>query len=166
MRRLSLALAVVASLAAVGGVQARGVRPAALAKAAQAAPLKLIDYDEDRCDGRTVAQWLTALTADEAKSITWMGGGCQIVGPGIDSGSSWCGRAEVELKHAASKDDLAIVEIFFEGPVKGAPGVPYAFRAVMGGPDGLEVIRFRKEFEAVWAQRFPIPEGAIVDCRA
>jgi hypothetical protein len=143
----------------------KGVANAALAAAARATPVRAIDYDEDRCDSRTVAQWLTALTAGQARSVVWTGGPCEIVGPGIDSGSDWCARAEVTLKSPLSSDDTPMIEVFFERPRRGRPGRAYAFRGVMQAADGQDMSRFRKDFEADWISRFPAPPGAVVDCR-
>ena len=51
----------------------KGVPNAALVEAARNTPVKDIDYGQDRCDARTVEQWLTELTGPEAKSIAWTG---------------------------------------------------------------------------------------------
>lgn len=157
--------ALAAGLAVAGGLRAAPrVAPAALIAAAKAAPVRAIDYDEDRCDGRTVGAWLQALTAAEARRTTWTAGRCQLVGPGIDAGSDWCAQAEITLNRPISRTDRPMIEIFFDAPVGGRPGPAYAFRAVMEAADGSGVIRFRREFEDVWTSRFPAPAGAIVDC--
>src|SRR5688500_9882312 len=54
-----------------------------LAEAARFAPVKDVDYDQDRCDERTVEQWIADLVAPQALGIAWTSGRCQIVGPGI-----------------------------------------------------------------------------------
>ena len=49
-----------------------------------------------------------------------------------------------------------MIEIFFEKPVRGRPGKAYAFRGVVPDRNGdIEIIRFRRDFEAAWAERFP-----------
>lgn len=141
-----------------------GVAEADLIAAAQAAPVRAIDYDEDRCDRRTVGQWLTALTVGQARSIAWTGGPCQIVGPGIDAGGRWCAQATVTLNRPTGRDDQPMIEVFFEAPEHGRPGVAYAFRGVMQTADGQNMSRRRKEFEFDWFSRFPAPADAVVDC--
>jgi hypothetical protein len=147
-----------------GAAMTHGVADADLVAAAQDAPVRAVDYDEDRCDERTVGQWLAALTAEQAKSVAWTGGPCQIVGPGIDSGSRWCAQATVTLKAPKSPDDQPMIELFFEAPENGKPGRPYAFRGVMLADDGQDMTRRRKEFEFDWFSRFPAPSDAMVDC--
>jgi hypothetical protein len=157
------ALAPVPSQAAPGVTQ--GVPDAALAQAAGSAPLKSIDYDEDRCDDRTVEQWLQALTTPEARHIVWAGGPCRLVGPGIDSGGRWCGQAAIALRTPSGRDDRPMIEIFFEAPEQpGRPGRPYAFRGAIHTADGDDVIRFRRDFEAAWISRFPKASDAVIDC--
>jgi hypothetical protein len=147
-----------------GSGATKGVANASLAWAARDTPVAAIDYEQDRCDGRTVEQWLKALTAAQARSIAWTGGPCELVGPGIDSGSSWCAQAVVTLAHPLSRRDRPTVEVFFEKPDHGRPGRPYAFRGSMRAADGLDLSRFRKDFEYDWTSRFPAPRGAILDC--
>jgi hypothetical protein len=134
---------------------------AALATAGRQATLKLIDYGNDYCDGdTTVEEWLRTLVGRQGLNITWSGSRCVLVNdlrPGIDA-SSWpyCAQATVTLVHPKNKDDTPIIEIYFEKPVQGRPGVAYAFRGVMETrDDGPDYIRFRKDFEAVWDERFP-----------
>jgi len=158
-----LILAALAPQAWAKGVT-KGVANAELAAAARATPVKAIDYDQERCDDRTVEQWLTALAGPEAREITWTGGLCQLVGPGIDAGSSWCGQARVTLVHPLGHDDRPTIEVFFEAPSQGRPGRPYAFRGAMHAVDGDEISRFRQDFEAAWTSRFSPREDAIVDC--
>jgi hypothetical protein len=149
-----------------GGGMVKGVSAAALIAKARITPVKLIDYDEDRCDPRTVEQWLRALAGPNARAIAWTAGPCQIVGEGIDSGSQWCAQATVTLAHAKDRRDSPMIEVFFEQPVRGRPGVAYAFRGEMRAADGDDMSRFRKDFEGDWTSRFPAPAGAIVDCAA
>jgi hypothetical protein len=132
--------------------------------AAKAAPVRAIDYDQDRCDARTVAQWLAALTRPQARAVDWTAGRCQLVGPGIDQGSDWCVQATVRLAHPKGRDDQPMIEVFFEDPVRGRPGKAYAFRGVMQAPDGVDISRFRNEFEYDWTSRFPASKAAVVDC--
>ncbi|MBS0409238.1 MAG: hypothetical protein JSR86_04935 [Proteobacteria bacterium] len=149
-----------------GGGMTKGVANAVLAAKARSTPVKAVDYNEDRCDPRSVEQWLKALTGANARSIAWTGGPCQIVGMGIDGGSSWCAQATITLAHPKSRRDQPMIEIFFERPVHGRPGAAYAFRGAMTAADGEDTSRFRKDFEADWTSRFAAPEGAILDCQA
>lgn len=140
----------------------KGVANAALVAAAKATPLRLIDYDEDRCrNGRTVAHWLAELTRGRARRIVWTGGPCELVtdlNP-MDSGSDWCAQAHIVLLHPKTRDDEPMVEIFFDRPRHGRPSPAYAFRAFFGSDEGL--IRFRREFEAAWVERFPEAKAVI-----
>jgi hypothetical protein len=142
----------------------------ALATAGRQATLKLIDYGSDYCDGdMTVEAWLRALVGKHALNITWSGGRCVLVNdlrPGIDA-SSWpyCAQATVTLARPKNKDDAPIIEIYFEKPVQGRPGEAYAFRGVMETrDDGPDYMRFRKDFEAVWDERFP-PDPTTARCK-
>jgi hypothetical protein len=133
---------------------------AALAAAGRATPLKLIDYGTAYCDGAITAEaWLKALVGKHAREISWTGGQCVLVNdmrPGIDA-SSWpyCAQATVTLAHPKNKDDTPMVEIYFEKPEHGHPGAAYAFRGVLVTRDGdPDYIRFRKDFEAEWNERF------------
>ena len=165
MLRLIVLMAVLATpAAALAAPTTRGVPNAALVEAARRSPVKDIDYGDDRCDARSVEQWLTALAGTEAKSIAWTGGPCQIVGPGIDNGSRWCAQATVTLKSPLSRTDRPMVEVFFEAPKGGKPGPAYAFRGAMRALDGDDTMRFRKDFEGVWVSRFPGSADAVVDC--
>ena len=160
MRR-SLLLLMMAWSLPVEAQPSHGVSNAALVTAAKQATLKMIDYGEDRCDGAmTVETWLAALVAKEARSITWTGGKCVLVSdmrPGIDA-SSWpyCAQATISLVRPKNRKDTPIVEIYFEKPEQGRPGKAYAFRGSMESrDDGPEYIRFRRDFEAMWEERFP-----------
>lgn len=141
-----------------------GVAAALLAQAARNTPVRAVDYDQERCDERTVEQWLRALTGPNARAIAWQGGPCELVGPGMDAGSRWCAQGVVTLAHPRSRSDKPIIEIFFDEPVHGRPGKAYAFRGTMEAADGLDLSRFRKDFEYDWTSRFKASEGAIVDC--
>jgi hypothetical protein len=162
VRRLLLGLA--AGTALAGAAQGAPSLNARMIAAAKATPVRAIDYDDDRCDDRTVVQWLTALTRPQAKAITWTAGRCQIVGPGIDAGSDWCAQAHVILARPKGRADEPMVEIFFERPKRGRPGRAYAFRGLMQAADGLDMARFRRDFEYDWTSRFKPRPGAIVDC--
>lgn len=140
---------------------AKSVSNVALVAAGKQATLRSVDYGEDRCDGDvTVAAWLTALVGAQARSIAWTGGKCVLVNdmrPGIDA-SSWpyCAQATVTLVNPKNRNDTPIIEIYFEKPEGGIPGKSYAFRGTMETrDDGPDYIRFRKDFEAVWNERFP-----------
>lgn len=147
--------------AAVEAEPAKNVSGAALAAAGRQATLTMIDYGEDHCDGATTVEaWLTTLAGKQARSIAWAGGNCVLVNdmrPGIDA-SSWpyCARATITLVHPKNRNDTPVIEIYFEKPNQGRPGKAYAFRGVMETrDDGPDYIRFRKDFEAVWNERFP-----------
>jgi hypothetical protein len=134
---------------------------AALAAAGRATLLKLIDYGTDYCDGLMTAEtWLKALVGRQARGISWTGGQCMLVNdmrPGIDA-SSWayCAQATVTLAQPKNKDDTPMIEIYFEKPAHGRVGAAYAFRGVLETRDGdPDYIRFRKDFEAEWNERFP-----------
>ena len=140
--------------------KAQGVSPSALVTAGKQATLKLIDYGEDRCDGdMTVEAWLNALVGKEARGIAWTGGKCVLVSdvqPSIDA-SSWpyCAQATVTLARPKNRKDSPVIEIYFEKPEQGRPGKAYAFRGMMESrDDGPEYIRFRRDFEAMWDERF------------
>ena len=167
MRGRLLAVIAVAVLAGAAA-PARGPGPLAarLIAAAKATPVRAIDYDDDRCDARTVQQWLAQLTGAGARGIVWTAGPCQIVGPGIDAGSRWCAQATVLLARPKGAADRPMVEVFFEAPKAGRPGPAYAFRGLMRAADGLDMSRFRRDFEYDWTSRFKPAPGAIVDCEA
>lgn len=157
--------ALAATLALAGPAQARpgftkGVANADLVAAAKATPLRLIDYGEALCrNDRTVAAWLTQLTGAAARAIAWTGGPCQLVHEGgIDSGSDWCAQATISLRHPEGRDDAPMIEIFFDRPVHGRPSPAYAFRATLG-EEGM--IRFRRDFESAWRERFPQTPPAV-----
>ena len=145
----------------VAAQPSKNVSNAALVAAGKQAALKMIDYGENRCDpAMTVEAWLNALVGKQARSITWTGGKCVLVNdmrPGIDA-SSWpyCAQATVALVHPKNPKDAPIIEVYFEKPEHGRPGKAYAFRGEMETrDDGPDYIRFRKDFEAVWNERFP-----------
>ena len=137
-----------------------------LIAAAKATPVRAIDYDDERCDERTVQQWLAELTGAEARRIAWTAGPCRIVGPGIDAGATWCAQATVVLARPHGPKDRPMVEVFFEDPKAGRPGRAYAFRGAMRAADGLDMSRFRRDFEYDWTSRFKPAADAIVDCDA
>jgi len=147
------------------------ISTAALATAGRSATLKMIDYGSDYCDGDvTVEEWLKALVGRQARAIAWAGGPCQLVNdlrPGIDA-SSWpyCAQATISLVHPLNKDDTPMVEIYLEKPDRGRPGPAYAFRGFLQTRDGdPDYIRFRKDFEAGWSERFPAAAGAPPRCK-
>ena len=147
----------------------QGIAKGALADAGRQATLSLIDYGSAYCDGdTTVEEWLKALVGKQARSIAWTGGKCVLVNDlnPLDA-SSWpyCAQATVTLVRPKDKNDTPIIEIYFEKPVQGRPGVAYAFRGVMETrDDGPDYIRFRKDFEAEWDERFP-PDPATQRCK-
>ena len=161
----TLVLALATPLA-VAAEPAQSVSNAALANAGRQATLKMIDYGTTYCDSAlTVEAWLKALVGTEVRRIAWSGGKCELVNdmrPGIDA-SSWpyCAQATITLIHPKDRHDTPVIEIYFEKPVQGRPGAAYAFRSVMNTRDGGgDYGRFRKDFEAVWDERFPPGSGA------
>jgi hypothetical protein len=138
---------------------ARPVSAANLIAAGKQATLRMIDYGRDLCDGdMTVEAWLKDLVAKQARDIAWTGGNCVLVNdmrPGFDA-SSWpyCAQATIALRRPKSRADTPVIEIYFEKPEQGRPGKAYAFRGAMETKDGPDYIRFRKDFEGAWNERF------------
>ena len=165
----TVALASLASLPLAAQPASR-VSKEELATAGRQATLKLIDYGSDYCDSATTVEaWLKALVGRRARTITWTGGDCVLVHnmrPGIDA-SEWpyCAQARVILAHPMDRKDLPIIEIYLEKPRHGRPGQAYAFRGTMQTRDGgPEYIRFRKDFEGLWNERFP-PGTDVARCK-
>ena len=163
MRRSRLALLAFFALwpiaAHAGGRQAttHGFPNARLIAAAKAAPLKLIDALEVYCDtDMPVAAWLARLASTQARRIAWTAGKCDLVNDlnPLDAGGSYCVQATLTLKHPKDRGDQPEIEIYLEDPKGGKPGAVYAFRAMFDGNDGPDYIRFRKDFEAEWRERF------------
>jgi hypothetical protein len=124
---------------------------------AKTAPLKLIDALETYCDTDTpIADWLTRLTARETRSIAWTAGKCELVNDlnPLDAGGNYCVQATLRLRRPKSSEDAPEIEIYIDDPKAGKPGPVYAFRAMFDSPDGPDYIRFRKDFEAEWRDRF------------
>jgi hypothetical protein len=151
-RRALLALPLAAALTAnVALAAGRGVSNAALALAARDARLDQIDDFRKQCnDTRRVEDWLKDVVGDTAKSIAWSGGRCQLVNPQnpIDAGTAWCGQATITPRRGKP----ATVEVFFEKPVKGKPGVPFAFRALADTKDGPDYMRETFAFAVNWKE--------------
>jgi hypothetical protein len=63
--------------------------------------------------------------------------------------------------------DAPMVEVFYRyGPSADGQGGPMLSRGLMQAADGLDMSRFRRDFEYDWTSRYkPLP-GAIVDCPA
>jgi hypothetical protein len=144
----------------------KGVANAALVAAAKATPLKAIDYDEVRCrNERTLETWIKELTAGAAKTVSWTGGPCVLANDlsPLDSGSDWCARAMVTLKHPKNRNDTPTVEVYFEKPVLGRLKPAYAFRGEMLAADGEDYSRSRHDFEYDWVSRFPAAK-AVTKC--
>jgi hypothetical protein len=135
----------------------RGVPKAAMIAAAKAAPLKLIDPVEVYCDTDTpVADWLKQLTGPEVLRVAWTAGRCELVNDinPLDAGGSYCVQATLTLKHPKNRGDAPELEIYLDDPKGGKPGPAYAFRAMFDSNDGPDYIRFRKDFESEWRDRF------------
>ena len=140
-----------------GGGATHGVANAALIAAAKSAPLKLIDPQDDYCDGATpIGEWLQDLTGGETRAVAWTAGKCELVDKlnPIDQGGRFCVQATLTLKHPKTRSDAPQIEIYLEDPKAGRPGAIYAFRAVFDSNDGPDYIRFRRDFEAEWRDRF------------
>jgi hypothetical protein len=166
------ALAVVIALAPLplAAQSAGGITKAALAAAGRQATLKQIDYGEDYCDSAmTVEAWLKALVGKQARTIAWTGGDCVLVSdmrPGIDA-SKWayCAQATITLTTPKNRKDVPVVEIYFEKPDHGRVGKAYAFRGALLSSDAEpEYIRFRRDFAALWDERFP-PGPDVERCK-
>lgn len=171
------AKAAAAQTLALSLLVAAGPRPAAaepsraaLAEAGRQATLRDIDYGEDHCDAAMrVEAWLQQRVGAAARRIEWAGGPCRLVHdlrPGIDA-SSWpyCAQATITLARPKDKDDTPVVEIYLEKPSGNRPGKAYAFRAVLATrDDGPDYIRFRRDFESLWDERFP-PDPAEARCQ-
>ena len=101
---------------------------------------------------------MKALTGRDSRSINWTAGKCQLVNKlnPLDAGGSWCAQATISLIHPRDREDKPIIEIYLEDPKGGHPGAAYAFRSFMMTRDGSwDYLRFRKDFEAEWRERFP-----------
>jgi hypothetical protein len=135
----------------------RGVPKTALLSAAKSAPLRLIDALETYCDGETpIGEWLRQLTVGKARRIDWTAGPCELVDTinPLDAGGSYCVQATISLAHPKDRHDTPEIEIYLQDPKRGKPGAVYAFRASFDGVDGPDYIRFRKDFEDEWRERF------------
>jgi hypothetical protein len=154
----ALAIGAVAVLAFAQAAEAKPRIPAAaLIAAAKGAPLKLIDGLQVYCDADApIGGWLKALTVGQARSIAWSAGSCQLANAmnPIDSGGDYCAQATIRLRHPKDRGDRPLVEIYLEDPRHGRPGAVYAFRADFDGSDGPDYLRFRKDFESEWRDRF------------
>ena len=159
---IALALAGAPQLASAAATPAhqamfRGVSTAALIAAAKAAPLKLIDALEVYCDTDTpVAAWLKQLTGPEVRRVAWTAGRCDLVNDinPLDAGGSYCVQATLTLRRPKDRRDAPELEIYLEDPKHGKPGPAYAFRAMFDSNEGSDYIRFRKDFETEWRDRF------------
>jgi hypothetical protein len=163
LRLLAIAAAALTALSVHAAE--RGVSNAALAKAAREARLDQIDDFRKTCkDTRRVEDWLKDVVGDTAKSIRRSGGRCQLVNNlnPLDGGTDWCGQAVITPKRG--KD--ATIEVFFEKPAHGKPGVPFAFRAGADTKDGPDYMRETYAFEVNWKEmRVPgFAPSANQDC--
>ena len=133
----------------------RGVTPAALIAAAKAAMLSDINYGRELCDGdRDVETWLKDVVGETAATVEWRGGACELTNDlnPLDAGSDWCGGATVVPK--GHPKEPAAIEVYFEKPVNGKPGKPYAFRAVNYDVDGLDYKRDFLDFDYAYRQKY------------
>jgi hypothetical protein len=157
---IALALAGLAPLTAAKSSPAatfRGVTRAALIAAAKSAPLKLVDSEETYCDADTsIADWLKRLTGPQVRRVAWTAGRCDLVNNlnPLDAGGSYCVQASLTLRRPKNRRDTPELEIYLEDPRRGRPGAVYAFRASFDSNDGPDYIRFRKDFESEWRDRF------------
>jgi hypothetical protein len=147
----TIVAAVCAVALASGAVAAeRGVTNSALAQAAREARLDQIDGFRKQCgDSRRVADWLNDVVGESAKSIRWSGGRCRLTNKlnPLDGGTNWCGQAVITPKRGRH---AATIEVFFEKPAHGRPGVPFAFRAIADSKDGPDYMRETFGFEVNW----------------
>ncbi len=100
------------------------------------------------------------------RAINWTGGKCQLVNKlnPLDAGGQWCAQATISLVHPKGRNDKPTIEIYLESPKNGQPGAAYAFRSFMMTRDGDgDYLRFRKDFEAEWRERFQ-PETTPPAC--
>lgn len=144
------------------------VSRAMLAAAGRDAKVGSVDFGESHCDSEvTFGAWLKTLVGQDARAIAWTGGPCRLVipGSGIDDGSSpWCAQATITLLHPRARDDQPVIELYFEDPVQGHLGPPFAFRSIMVTRDnGPDYQRERRYFEADWRERFPAKIAACQD---
>jgi len=152
---LVMAASVAVAKAPVKTKAAPKVSSAALIAATKSAMLSEIDYGRELCDeDRSVEAWLNDVVGDTAASITWRGGSCKLVSDlnPLDAGSDWCAGATIVPK--GHPKEPAEIEIFFEKPIGGKPGKPYAFRSVDYDDDGPEYGRFFIEFDHAYRQRY------------
>ena len=146
-----------------------GISKAALALAGRQARLEAIDYGSIYWDGEmSVDEWLKSLVSHHARAITWTGGKCELINdlrPRIDAAAwPYCAQATISLVHPKERNDAPMIEIYLEKPSHGHPGAAYAFRSLMMARDnGPDYLRFRKEFEAEWDERFQ-PDPSRTRC--
>jgi hypothetical protein len=162
MKHAALVLVPLLALASAAQANPRpaathGVPNAALIAAAKAAPLRLIDALETYCDGETsIGAWLKALTAPEVRGVAWSAGRCELVNKlnPLDEGGGACAQATLTLRRPKDRHDRPEIEIYLDDPKGGKPGEAFAFRAMFDSNDGPDYIRFRKDFETEWRDRF------------
>jgi hypothetical protein len=133
---------------------AQSVSPDRLVAAAKSARLSQIDDRRDACgDDRTVGDWLREVTGVTARSVRWQGGRCVLARKenAIDSGTNWCAHAVVTPKRGGKG---ATIEVYFEKPVRGRPGTPFAFRSNVFTAGSWDYGRFTRDFEMNWRSTF------------
>ncbi|MFI5013417.1 MAG: hypothetical protein ACHQAY_13830 [Hyphomicrobiales bacterium] len=170
-RGLAACLSLALICAGDGPASARkGVPDAMLAAAGPKARIGQIDWNhrpESSCpDDRSVAQWLKAVLGSSVRSVRWAGGACTLSNDKnpLDRGSDWCADADITPRRGKL---TATIEIYFEKPVNGRPGVRYAFRSVtILAHGGGNYARFPEEFANDWRSThipgYKAPEGQ--DC--
>ena len=91
------------------------------------------------------------MVGDSAKSIRWSGGRCRLTNTRnpLDGGTNWCGQAVITPQRG---QHAATIEVFFEQPAHGRPGVPFAFRAIADTKDGPDTMRETFAFAVNWKQ--------------
>lgn len=155
------------SFAACGApAQAQSVPAASLIDAAKTAKLSQIDDRRNYCeDDRRVDEWLKEVVGSTSKSVRWHGGRCVLARKenAIDAGTKWCAHAVIAPK-GRGRD--ATIEVYFEKPVRGRPGVPFAFRSLVFTPDGWDYSRNTNGFEFNWRSmtRPDLKPGDSTDC--
>jgi hypothetical protein len=135
--------------------KAPAVSTSALIASAKAARLSQIDYGRELCGpDRPVDAWLSDVIGETASRVTWRGGRCKLVDDlnPLDAGGEFCAGATIVPK--GHPKEPAEIEIYFEKPVGGKPGQPYAFRGVNYDVDGLDYKRAFADFEYGYRQKY------------
>ena len=132
-----------------------GVSHSALIEATKATMLSALASDREVCDAdRSVETWLKDVVGDSGAHISWRGGDCLLTNHlnVFDAGSRWCGGATISPKDHPEQQSR--IEVYFEAPVAGKPGKGYAFRGFNYLDGEVEYVRFFRQFENQYHQRY------------